>query len=94
MSRQSAYPICRHLKTDGHRCQSPAQGASAFCYHHRNLRRTPKHRPSLAFESSAILQTMDIVARKASDGHIRPYDANLMLRALEYASRMSITRAE
>ena len=94
MRCQSAYPICRHTKTNGHRCQSPAQGTSAFCYHHRNLRRTPKRRPSQASESSAILLTMEIVARKASDGHIRPYDANLMLRALEYANRMSTTRAE
>jgi hypothetical protein len=31
--------ICRHIKTNGHRCQSPAITGSAFCYFHRNLRR-------------------------------------------------------
>jgi hypothetical protein len=31
--------ICRHIKTNGHRCQSPAIIGSAFCYFHRNLRR-------------------------------------------------------
>jgi hypothetical protein len=31
--------ICRHIKTNGHRCQSPAITGSVFCYFHRNLRR-------------------------------------------------------
>jgi hypothetical protein len=31
--------ICRHIKTNGHRCQSPAIIGSVFCYFHRNLRR-------------------------------------------------------
>jgi len=36
----SRYPLCRHTKTNGRPCQSPALAASAFCYHHRKLRRT------------------------------------------------------
>ena len=91
---QTKIAICRHIKTDGHRCQSPAQNPSAFCYHHRDVRRTPKRRPSQPSESSAILRTMEIITRKASGGGIQPHDANLMLRALEYASRLSTTQAE
>jgi hypothetical protein len=37
--RLSPIPFCRHLKTDGRRCKSPALAPSAFCYHHRKLRR-------------------------------------------------------
>lgn len=39
----SQYPICRHTKTDGRRCQSAALSTSAFCYHHQRLRRTHPH---------------------------------------------------
>ncbi len=30
-------PICRHIKTNGHRCQAFAIGSSAFCFFHRAL---------------------------------------------------------
>ncbi len=32
--------ICRHIKTGGHRCQSPALTGSNFCYYHRKLHRS------------------------------------------------------
>ena len=38
--RKSDYPLCRHTKTDGRLCQSPALRTSAFCHAHRKLRRT------------------------------------------------------
>jgi hypothetical protein len=34
------YAICRHIKTSGHRCQSPAITGSDFCFYHRILRRS------------------------------------------------------
>jgi hypothetical protein len=40
---RSEYALCRHTKTDGRRCQSPALSTSAFCHFHQKLRRT---RPS------------------------------------------------
>lgn len=33
----SKYPLCRHLKTNGHRCQSPAISGEKFCYFHVRL---------------------------------------------------------
>lgn len=33
----SRYPICRHIKTNGHRCQSPAVHRGIFCHFHRTL---------------------------------------------------------
>ena len=34
---------CRHIKTNGKRCQSPSLGLSAFCYFHSRLHRRHKH---------------------------------------------------
>jgi hypothetical protein len=28
------FQLCRHIKTNGKRCQSPALGESAYCYYH------------------------------------------------------------
>ena len=33
---------CRHIKTDGHRCKSPALRGHAFCYFHCKLHTTTK----------------------------------------------------
>jgi hypothetical protein len=35
--------ICRHIKTNGRRCQSPSLGLSAFCYFHSRLHRRHKN---------------------------------------------------
>lgn len=40
ISRNSEYPICRHTKTNGLLCQSPASGLSAYCHFHKKLGRT------------------------------------------------------
>ena len=34
--------LCRHIKTNGHRCKSPSLGQTAFCYFHSRLHR--RHR--------------------------------------------------
>ena len=36
--RNSGCPLCRHTKSDGLRCKSPALATSAFCYHHQKHR--------------------------------------------------------
>jgi hypothetical protein len=33
------YPICRHIRVSGHRCQSPALEGAALCFYHRTFRR-------------------------------------------------------
>ena len=46
--RRSVYPLCRHTKTDGRLCGSPACGSSLFCYFHNkqhHIRRAPPRRP-------------------------------------------------
>jgi hypothetical protein len=93
MPQHAAYPICHHVKTNGLRCQSPAHGVSAFCYHHRKLRRPAASRPRPS-EFSAIRQTIAIVTQESSNGTLDPYDATVMLRALNYAANLHATRAE
>jgi len=39
-ARTSEYPLCRHTKTNGLLCKSPASGQSAFCHFHKKLNRT------------------------------------------------------
>lgn len=38
--------ICRHIKTNGERCGSPALRDHAFCYFHRTLTARHPHRPA------------------------------------------------
>ena len=47
MSDRFAVPICRHLKTNGFRCQSPALNGETFCYFHLRLHKE-HHRPLTA----------------------------------------------
>lgn len=49
MSERINIAICRHVKTNGHRCGSPAIKGTALCFHHRNLHRT--HRRPQSAES-------------------------------------------
>src|ERR1039458_9393477 len=44
--------ICRHIKTNGHRCQAFAIGSSAFCYFHRMLHRG--HRAASAVRAAPL----------------------------------------
>ncbi len=36
-TEQDKYAICRHIKTNGIRCQSPALASETFCYFHAGL---------------------------------------------------------
>jgi hypothetical protein len=55
MSAAQPSAICRHIKTNGRRCQALALTGSYVCYFHRILRRT--HWPAHAF-SGARLSTV------------------------------------
>lgn len=91
--RNDAFPICRATKTNGRRCQSPAQGSSAFCHHHRNLRRTPRRLPQPS-PSLPILRTISVVQQQLSVGNLLPHEAGLMLQGLQYALSLSAKLAE
>ena len=54
---------CRHIKTNGKRCQSPSLGLSAFCYFHSRLHRRHKN---LLESSSALVQSKPNSTESAS----------------------------
>jgi hypothetical protein len=96
-SRFSDYPLCRHTKTDGRRCQSPALTVSAFCYHHQKLHRTHPSTlsagPGLSthvlhplHNAGSIQQALSMVVSGLSSNRIHPKIAGRMLYALQMAS--------
>ena len=91
------YPICRHTKTNGRRCGSPALTESAFCYHHQKTRRTRcttvSSGPGLSTSvlhplrnANSIQQAIAMVLRGIANGTIHPSKAGKMLFALQTAS--------
>ena len=68
--------ICRHIKTNGERCGSPALTNHAFCYFHRNL--TQRH-PKPAPEIPTIIHPLD----PTREPHVAATQPTLNLPALE-----------
>ena len=96
-SRFSAYPLCRHTKTNGLRCQSPALTTSAFCFHHQKLHgtrpRTLSSGPGLSTNvlqplrhAEGIQQALGMVLNGLAGNRIHPRIASKMLYALSIAS--------
>jgi hypothetical protein len=97
VTHHSAYPLCRHMKTNGSRCQSPALAVSAFCYHHQKLHRT---RPSTISagpglsthvlhplrQADSIQQAISTVISALAANRIHPKIAGRMLYGLRIAS--------
>jgi hypothetical protein len=92
-----ACPICRHIKTDGHRCQSPALTTSVYCYHHRKLHRTrpstvnagPGHSRSVLYplrSARSVQQALALVFTGVATKRISTAEAGKMLSALRIAS--------
>jgi hypothetical protein len=95
--RNSAYPLCRHTKTDGHLCRSPALATSAFCHFHQKLRRTSRSTlsagPGLSThvlhplqDSQSILRALSMVLTGIAANRIHPKIAGKMLYALQTAT--------
>ena len=94
---QSEYPLCRHIKTNGRRCQSPTRAHSAFCYHHQKLHRSRPiiidATPALSThvlhplrDARSIQQALSMVVSALAANRIRPSRAGKMLFALQQAS--------
>ena len=41
------YQLCRHIKTNGHRCQSPALLGTTYCYFHSRVHTMAKAKSSV-----------------------------------------------
>jgi hypothetical protein len=90
----SRFPICRHTKTNGRRCQSPALTSSAFCYFHEKLRRTSRQSsgPGLSTNvlyplrsSKSVQQALAMVLTGIASGRIHHKQSGKMLFALQIA---------
>jgi hypothetical protein len=97
-STRSVYPLCRHTKTNGRRCQSPALSTSAFCHFHHKLRRTRRSTigsgPGLSSHvlhplrgAQSIQHALSMVISGLATGQIHPKQAGKMLFALQLAGR-------
>jgi len=96
-TRFSEYPLCRHIKTDGRICHSPALATSAYCHFHRKLHVTRSNStsagPGLSTRvlhplrsARSLQQALAMVANGISTGAIHPRKAGEMLFALRIAS--------
>ena len=87
---------CRHIKTDGNECGSPALRNQAFCYYHTRLRRTVKLN-TLAPDQSlqlpvledncAVQLALTQILGALGASTIDPQRAGLFLRGLQIAMK-------
>ena len=95
-STHFGFALCRHTKTNGHRCHSPALTTSAFCYFHQKLRRTRRTTlgtgPGLSttilhplHNAGSIQQAISMVVHGLATGQLHPKQANPMLQAIQTA---------
>jgi hypothetical protein len=94
------YQLCRHIKTNGQRCQSPALLESAYCYFHSRVHTMAKAKtsnwddiklPMLEDSASIQVATSQIVAALLSS-RLDARRTGLLLYALQIASQ-NIDRA-
>jgi hypothetical protein len=95
--RDFSYPLCRHNKTNGRLCNSPAITDSTFCYHHRKLHRTRRTTlsagPGLSTNvlhplrnAQSVRQALAMVLNGVASNRIHPKAAGKMLYALQIAA--------
>jgi hypothetical protein len=95
------YCECRHIKTSGERCHSPALRDNSFCYFHANLHRITKSKASLPSQPMqfppledaraiqiALSQVIDAIASSRIDHRC----AGLLLYALQIAAQVTPRR--
>jgi len=96
--RITPFPLCRHIKTDGRLCQSPARGRSAFCYHHQRQRTpslpaldaVPTLSPHVLHplrNARSIQHALSMILLGVAGNRITTAQAGRMLRAIEIAHK-------
>src|ERR1035437_3825156 len=100
---QWGYPmcqLCRHIKTNGYKCQSPAMRGSAFCYFHSPEQTMAKVKSSnseeiklpLLVDSASIQVAISKIAGASINSRLDARRTGLLLYALQIASQ-NITRS-
>jgi hypothetical protein len=90
------HTICRHIKTNGRKCGTPALQGMPYCYFHNrmhNLARAPKPTPEepvtlpVLEDSSAIQFALTQVIQGLTSKNLDPRSAGLCLYALRIATQ-------
>ncbi|HEY1210258.1 MAG TPA: hypothetical protein VGE85_12875 [Terracidiphilus sp.] len=92
--------LCRHIKTDGFKCQSPAMRGSDFCYFHSRVQTMTKVKNSvrndiklpLLVDSASIQAAISQIAAASLSSRLDARHTGLLLYALQIASQ-NITRS-
>jgi hypothetical protein len=86
-------PECRHVKTSGGKCGSPALRGQPYCYFHSRLKQRAVNQPSFLPDQlanledrSAIQHAISEVAVALADHRIDTKRAGILLYALQIAS--------
>jgi hypothetical protein len=94
------FQLCRHIKTNGQRCQSPALSGSAYCYFHSRVHTMAKAKSSIwddiklpLLEDTASIQVaISQITAAFLSSRIDARRTGLLLYALQIASH-NIDRA-
>ena len=94
------YQLCRHIKTNGMRCQSPALRESAYCYFHSRIHTLAKAKTSvwdnlklpLLEDSASIQVAISQIVDASLSSRLDARRTGLLLYALQIASQ-NIDRA-
>ena len=89
------FQLCRHIKTNGKRCQSPALGELAYCYFHARTHAmaTPKYiefddlKLPLLEDSASIQVAISKITSAFLSSRIDARHTGLLLYALQIASQ-------
>jgi hypothetical protein len=87
--------LCRHIKTNGQRCQSPALRGSAYCYFHSRAHTAAKAKSSdlddirlpLLEDSASIQVAISQIATAFLSSRLDARHTGLLLYALQIASQ-------
>ena len=91
--RNSNTPLCRHIKTNGRRCGSPALRGECFCFYHHPTRRPPVRtrpsHPSFYIPPITDPETLQIalseLGRRIADNTLSTQRARLLRETLQMA---------
>lgn len=94
------YELCRHVKSNGRRCESPSLQKQSWCFYHDRLHTrhryireakatfpdTPLRIPSLE-DPESIQIGLSLVVEALATGRLDDKRASVLIRALQVASR-------
>jgi hypothetical protein len=91
------FPLCRHTKTNGRRCKSPALKARSYCYFHQRTHQ--RHNPAssrplpgphvdlTALEDRESIQAaLSVVVNALATGNLETERATALLYGIQLAS--------